>query len=105
MSRAQEPATIHDAPAPAAPGVPAPAPSRRRPCRRRADDLELCLAVIAVVTAEHCPGRQWTAAELADVCGCAKQSIYKIERAALGKVRSRLRAFGITSTSNALEQP
>ncbi len=52
--------------------------------------IDLGLAVATAVLQKH-PGASIRLNDLADICGCTRQSILNIERAALKKLGVRLR--------------
>jgi len=52
---------------------------------------------LAVASAVSPPGTQWSAQELAEVCGCSRKRIHQLERRAIAKLRKALRREGINS--------
>ena len=57
-------------------------------------NIDLGLAVASAVSP---PGTQWSAQELAEVCGCSRKRIHQLERRALRKLRTALRREGINA--------
>lgn len=53
-------------------------------------DIDLGLAVLAVVSPPH---TEWSQSEIARVCGCCRTTIFNIEKAALAKLRKKLGPF------------